>query len=345
MPQCVQANFSLVSLLVFTPVNEWLVLLAVDNGQWGSLSWLSLFSLQNKTVHGGRKSNPLFTPLTLFLQSFILWCWVFMADRGPEAHSVGRAPMGATRNLLLVPTLTARNYSMPCWKVCGGLETGDMWSTLGEHTRASCGKYGAVLPCVRALVVGLWPELLCCIFEQIEHLFPLYFISNSCFSWPNTWKQAFWVCLCFAVAQKPALAKYSSLLLAVPCRYWDFPWYFTLVFPNSPVSLFNTFISPPAPCLWGSTASSIQPTIMSTLLFRPDLLSHNVLVFVWSIVFSSYQIGVIFGSISSWFLKEMSQRNPIWELPLKMNGSWVGILLCLRFFCALGCQTECTWIK
>lgn len=126
MPQCVQANFSLVSLLVFTPVNEWLVLLAVDNGQWGSLSWLSLFSLQNKTVHGGRKTNPLFTPLTLFLQSFILWCWVFMADRGPEAHSVGRAPMGATRNLLLVPTLTARNHSMPCWKVRGGLETGDV---------------------------------------------------------------------------------------------------------------------------------------------------------------------------------------------------------------------------
>lgn len=101
-----------------------------------------------------------------------------MADRGPEAHSVGRAPMGAIRNLLLVPTLTARNYSMPCWKVCGGLETGDMWSTLGEHTRASCGKYGAVLPCVRALVVGLWPELLCCIFEQMSicFLFILYLI-------------------------------------------------------------------------------------------------------------------------------------------------------------------------
>lgn len=105
-----------------------------------------------------------------------------MADRGPEAHSVGRAPMGATRNLLLVPTLTARNHSMPCWKVRGGLEAGDMWSTLEKHTHASCGKYGAVLPSVRALVVGLWPEILCCIFEQIEHLFPLYFISNSCFS-------------------------------------------------------------------------------------------------------------------------------------------------------------------
>lgn len=104
---------------------------------------------------------------------------------------------------------------------------------------------------------------------------------------------------------------------------------FPLLLPPgfSLISCFPFFISPHGPCLWSSTASSIQPIIVPTFLFRPDLLlSHNALMFVWSIgFFFSYQRGVVFGSTKSRFLKEMSKRNPIWELPLKMNGCWVGV--------------------
>lgn len=145
-----------------------------------AVTWLFA---KKRTVHGGKKRK---VPPFYSTNSFSLVLdFVALSFYGWQAQ----------RHALLVGL-----QWVPCWKVCGGLEAGERRRTLGKHSRVPIGKYEAVLPCVRALVVALCLELLCCIFEQIAHLFPLYFTSNSCFSWPNTWKRAFWVCLCFAVA-------------------------------------------------------------------------------------------------------------------------------------------------
>lgn len=202
--------------------------MAVNSGQWGSLSWLSLCSLQKKrTVHGGKKRKvpPFYSTnsFSLVLDFVALSFYGWQAQRRALLVGLQWVPPGISS--------WGQPWQQGATACCGGLEAGERRRTLGKHSCVPSGKYEAVLPCVRALVVALCLELLCCIFEQIAHLFPLYFTSNSCFSWPNTWKRAFWVCLCFAVAQKPTLAEYSNLLLADPCRYWDFLCYFPLVFP------------------------------------------------------------------------------------------------------------------
>ena len=113
-----QSNLSLVSLLILTLVNKIMVLLAVNSGQSGSLSSLSLFFL-----HFAKKKNSMWKKklticialtLMFFLFSFFFSFFFFRpllhgsAAADPEARFLWSILQLAERLLTVAPTVDTR---------------------------------------------------------------------------------------------------------------------------------------------------------------------------------------------------------------------------------------------